>query len=413
MMGLMKMNNINIILPTPHKKQKEILNAYFNTDVKNITVSAGRRGGKTTIIFALALIEACKAKQVIYICPLFKNAKFFFREILKLIPPALVKVNNSDLEIRFKTGGEIKFYGADGDSLDGNIRGRSADLIIIDESAFIGSLKDKVDGVLSACLSDRDGRMVMISTPYGKNDFFELCQLNDGVLYQHFHYTTYDNPYIKKSVIERFKQQLSTAHFNQEYLAVAGENASAIVDGDAIDRNTISTLSTLPTVVYGIDVATSPNGDYTSITGLDTNGHMTSHRHHRGFDSNLLEGIIKDLPSNILKVIDKTGLGDGLFSRLQLLTQNIIGVHFDSTTKLNLITELRIAINTDKLKFNEITAKELSTYSAKLNPKTSNISFNALSGCFDDCVVSLSLANYYLKQGRVQSSGNYLSSFSW
>nr|WP_315393936.1 terminase family protein [uncultured Sphingobacterium sp.] len=406
------MNNINIQLPTPHPAQKQILQAYYK-GVKNITINAGRRFGKSNLMKSIALLEAINNKKIGYITPQYSLAKVFFKEVCDLIPESIATINKSDLTIFFFNGGEIRFFTGDGDSLDGNMRGLSFDLIIIDETAFIPNIKEKIEGAISATLADRDGRMLMISTPLGKNYWFEICQLNDGVLYQHFHFTSYSNPYLKKSVIDRFKEQLSTAQFNQEFLAIAGENASAIVDGEVIERNTITTLSTLPTVVFGIDVATSPNGDYTSITGLDTNGRMTSHRHHRGFDSNLLEGIIKDLPQNILKVIDKTGLGDGLFSRLQLLTQNIIGIHFDSTTKLNLITELRIAINTDKLKFNEITAKELSTYSAKLNPKTSNISFNALSGCFDDCVVSLSLANYYLKEGRVTQGGNYLNSFSW
>jgi len=408
-------NEYNIKLPTPHPKQKEILNAYFNSKVKNITINAGRRGGKSTIMSIIAIVEACNGKQIAYICPQYSQAKFFFNEILKLLPINVAESNKSDLEISFITGGQIKFYSGNGDSLDGTIRGRNYDLAIVDESAFISLLQEKLDGAIGATLTDRDGRLLMISTPYGKNYWFELCQKNDGVLWSHFHYTTYDNPYIKREVIDRFRQQLSKAQFAQEYLAIAGENASAIVDSDVIERNTITELSTNQTVVYGIDIATSPQGDYTSITGLDANGHMTEHQHYRGFDPNLLEGIIKNLPSGIIKAIDKTGIGDGLFYRLQMVAQNVIGVHFDTSTKLNLITELRVALNTDKLKFNEITAKELSTYIATLNPKTHNISFNSISGCFDDTVISLSLANFYLEEGKAMhdSNGNPLAKYGW
>src|SRR5690606_6941575 len=146
-----------------------------------------------------------------------------------------------------------------GDSLDGNIRGRSFDLVLIDETAFINSLQEKIEGPIGATLTDRDGRMVMISSPNGKNHWFSLCQLNDGKLYKHFHYTSYDNPYIKKEVIERFKKTISTAQFNQEYLAIAGENANCFVDMEVVERNTVTTLSTLQTIIYGVDVAGTPN----------------------------------------------------------------------------------------------------------------------------------------------------------
>jgi len=76
-------NEYNIKLPTPHPKQKEILNAYFNSKVKNITINAGRRGGKSTIMSIIAIVEACNGKQIAYICPQYSQAKFFFNEILK------------------------------------------------------------------------------------------------------------------------------------------------------------------------------------------------------------------------------------------------------------------------------------------------------------------------------------------
>jgi len=403
---------INIELPTPHQAQKQILQAYYK-GVKNITINAGRRFGKSNLMKSIAILEGTSKKKVGYITPQYSLAKVFFKELCDLIPKNLATINKSDLTIFFFNGGEIRFFSGEGDSLDGNMRGLSFDLIIIDETAFIPNLQEKLEGAITPTLTDRDGSMLMISTPLGKNYWFEICQLNDGVLYQHFHFSSYSNPHLKVSVIERFKAQLSTAQFNQEYLAIAGENASAIVDGDTIERNTITTLSTAPTVIYGIDLAFSAQGDYTSITGLDKEGVMTYHKHIKGYDSNVVTGIIAELPKNILKVIDKSGVGEGTFNSLLLISDNIIGVQFDMKTKLNLITALRVAINTDKLKFNEITGKELSTYCAKLNPKTSNISFNALSGCFDDCVISLSLANFYLQEGINTVGGDMLNAYGW
>lgn len=413
-MRVEKMNNINITLPTPHNKQREILNAYFNTDVKNITVSAGRRGGKSVFLSILCIIEACgNNKKVAYICPKYSQAKFFFNEILNLVPTELITSNKSDLEIKFITGGEIKFFSANGDTLDGNIRGRSYDLVVIDETAFINDLQAKIEGPIGATLTDRDGRMVMISSPNGKNHWFSICQLNDGKFFKHFHYTTYDNPHIKIEVIERFRKTISTAQFNQEYLAIAGENANCFVDMEVVERNTVTTLSTLPTIVYGIDVAGTPNGDYTSVTGLDVNGHMTYHKHIRGYDTNVVYDLLSTLPNDILKVMDRTGIGQGIFDRLVLTKQNWLGLFLSTPEKKELITTLRTSLYLDKLKFNEITSKELSTYIATLNTKTGHVSYNSLPNTFDDCVVSLAIANKYLEMGRTASPEEFFNRFSW
>ncbi|WP_313511620.1 terminase large subunit domain-containing protein [Sphingobacterium sp.] len=405
---------IDITLPTPHPKQREILNAYFNSTVSNITVSAGRRGGKSTIMCIIAIVESVSNnKKVGYIAPTRYNVKRFFKSILKYLPKELITVNQSDLTIEFENGGVIHFYSADGDSLDNNIRGGDYDVIVIDEAGFINDLQNKIEGAVGATLADRDGRLLMISTPNGKNYWYSLCQLNDGVNYKHFHYTSYDNPHIKKEVIDRYRLLYSTAQFNQEWLAIAGENANAFVDMEVIERNTIKTLSTNPTVLYGIDVAGTPNGDFTSVTGVDKNGVMTYHKHVRGYDTNIVYDMLSALPNDVLKVIDRTGMGQGVFDRLAMTRENWMGIWLSTTEKKDLINELRSALYQDKLKFNEITSSELSTYIATLNPKTGWVSYNSIPNCHDDTVISLGICAKYLEFGVTASPVEYMNRFSW
>jgi len=77
--------------------------------------------------------------------------------------------------------------------------------------------------VIRPTLTDRGGEVLFISTPKGFNHFYELYNLeNDpkrGSDYASFHFTSYDNPYIKKEEIEKAKSEISEDEFAQEYLA--------------------------------------------------------------------------------------------------------------------------------------------------------------------------------------------------
>ncbi|KKX48349.1 hypothetical protein L950_0221595 [Sphingobacterium sp. IITKGP-BTPF85] len=56
------MMEINIELPTPHQAQKQILQAYYK-GVKNITINAGRRFGKSNLMKSIAILEGTSKKK--------------------------------------------------------------------------------------------------------------------------------------------------------------------------------------------------------------------------------------------------------------------------------------------------------------------------------------------------------------
>lgn len=59
---------------------------------------------------------------------------------------------------------------------------------------------------------------MFISTPLGFNHFYDLYSMTHPD-YESFHFTSYDNPYVKDSEIDAAKTEMTDDRFAQEYLA--------------------------------------------------------------------------------------------------------------------------------------------------------------------------------------------------
>ncbi len=396
--------NVHLTLPKPHLGQQQVLQSKARFKV----LLCGRRWGKSLISQIISINGIINKKQVAYVTPTYQLSKIFFQDILKVLPAALIKsANKTDLIIELITGGSLAFL--TGERLD-NFRGRKFHTVIIDEAAYIPDLENAWLNSIRPCLTDYQGNALFISTPRGKNYFYTLFlkgqNKEDG--FESFHYSTYTNPYIKASEIDAAKASLPEAAFQQEYLAIPNANSNSVVGLNYIESNTISTLSIKPTVVYGIDVAKYQ--DYTVITGLDADGSMSYFERFQR-DNQYTKERIKSLPANILKVMDSThgSVGDGIFESLQNEgCNNIQGFEFTSATKPKLITEMILDIEKGKLKFNDVTANELSIFEYSYT-STGYIKYGNSPGGHDDCVISLALANRYKKQVPV----NFLAGFGF
>lgn len=389
---------IEITFARPHPKQLEIIDSKARYKV----LMCGRRFGKTTVSQILALDKFLNGKEIAIVTPEHRGGQKFARDILKKIPSSehqglQFTFNKSDYRMTNKFGGAIDFYSAVN---IGNIRGNAYHYIIIDEAAKIGDLETAWNEDISGCLVDYEGEALIISTPRGRDYFNALYEMgldeSPKNEFKSWRYTTYDNPHIKRSEINKIQRRLSKAQFNQEYMALPMVNAENPFE--RIEENTIKTLFDTPTVVFGIDLATSK--DWSVVTGLDIDGNMTYfHRFRKSWPETHIE--LMKLPKNILKVIDNTGVGSGVVSRLAEEMPNVRPFNFNKESKLKLMWQLIGDIANDKLKFNEATAKELGSFERKKNATTGNLRFEAIRGHHDDCVMALAMANYY----RIEAYG--------
>jgi len=392
------MNEVNIVLPRPHQGQQQVIDSQARFKV----LLCGRRWGKTQVAQIISIKKMLAAEQVAYVTPTFDLAKNFFNEILKVLPASIIRSDNkTDLYIELITGGSIKFFS--GESLS-RFRGYKFHYVIVDEAAFIPDLKTAWNEAIRPTLSDYQGGGLFISTPRGKEFFYSLWLKGNDSLeseYQSFHFASNTNPYFPREEFEAARKSLPVMVFNQEYLALAGENQNNPFGTDNINKNIIQVYSANATVVYGIDLA--KYNDFTVITGMDADGRMTSKERFQ-LPWGLTQNRIEQLPSGILKVVDATGVGDVTVESLQLTSPNVQAFKFTAESKPKIIYELIKDVEAGNVSYDPGTADEMHTFEYKYN-STGHIQFNAQAGFHDDQIIALALANKFKKEALASVAG--------
>lgn len=193
----------------------------FTDSTRFKIVAAGRRCGKSRLSAVTLLIEALNCPEgssVMYVAPTMGQARSIIWELLHDLGRPVIKSSHvNNLEITLLNGRKILVRGADNPD---SLRGVSLTYLVLDECAFI---KDEVwQKILRASLSDRKGRALFISTPSGRNwfyDIFQLGQSGEDEEWKSWHFTTQDNETIDPKEIEAAKRTLSSFAFKQEYLS--------------------------------------------------------------------------------------------------------------------------------------------------------------------------------------------------
>ena len=184
-------------------------------------VAAGRRCGKSRLSAVTLLIEALNCPEgsaVMYVAPTMGQARTIIWDLLHDLGRPVIKASHvNNLEITLINGRKIMVRGADNPD---SLRGVSLVYLVMDEVAYIKS--EIWERVLRAALSDKKGRAMFISTPAGRNhfyDWFKLGQSGEDEEWKSWHFTTADNETIDPKEIESAKKTLSSFAFRQEYMS--------------------------------------------------------------------------------------------------------------------------------------------------------------------------------------------------
>ena len=199
------------------KWQQEV----FKDTTRFKVVAAGRRCGKSRLSAVTLLIEALNCPEgssVMYVAPTLGQARSIIWDLLHDLGRPVIKSSHvNNLEITLINGRKILVRGADNPD---SLRGVSLTYLVLDECAFIK--QDVWEKILRAALSDKKGRALFISTPSGRNwfyDTFKLGQSGEDHEWKSWHKTTADNETIDPKEIEAAKRTLSSFAFKQEYLS--------------------------------------------------------------------------------------------------------------------------------------------------------------------------------------------------
>jgi hypothetical protein len=130
-----------------------------------------RQVGKSTTVAAAALYEALykPGALVLMVAPTERQSRELLRrasELATTLPPTMQPMQTSRTALSFANGSRILAL----PSTASNIRGYTPDLILIDEAAHMDGGEQLV--ALEPMLAVSGGRLVALSTPYGRRGWF-------------------------------------------------------------------------------------------------------------------------------------------------------------------------------------------------------------------------------------------------
>lgn len=206
------------VIRIPYKRRAHF-KAYHQTDKRWRVIVAHRRAGKTvaTVNEQIRSALRCPLKdpRTAYIAPLFKQAKdvawSYAKEYGLAVPGAVA--NESELRIDFPNGGRFRLYGADNPDA---IRGIYLDDCVLDE--FADMRPRFLPEVIRPALSDRRGKLTVIGTPKGHNEFFdtyERAKLDQE--WFHLMLRASETSLIAADELVSAKKLMSEAQYAQEY----------------------------------------------------------------------------------------------------------------------------------------------------------------------------------------------------
>ena len=158
-------------------KPRAAFSPLHNSKKRWAVVVAHRRAGKTVAcinqLIRAALTFNRNDGRFAYVAPFYSQAKAVAWDYLKKFssPVPGISINESELRIDYPNGCRVRLFGADNADA---LRGQFFDGLICDE---YGDWRPSVWGyVIRPALADRQGWAIIIGTPKGRNQFWEIYE---------------------------------------------------------------------------------------------------------------------------------------------------------------------------------------------------------------------------------------------
>jgi len=274
----MKLRNF---VPVP--PQIALINAIQNPKIRFVTACLSRRTGKSEmsnmIGHLVTLVPGC---QILIIAPNYSLSAISWdlqRKFLKMFDIELTRQNAKDKVLELGNGSIVRMGSVN--QVD-SVVGRSYDFIIFDEAALNDDGASAFNIQLMPTLDKPNSKCVFISTPRGKNWFYDFWMRGydynvDKGMEQEFpawcsiRSTWKDNPRVKESTVEDARKSMSEAEFAQEFEAdfVALEGQIYELKEQNIIQVNLGEINVLDTIA-GLDIGFK---DPTAIIVAVTDGH--------------------------------------------------------------------------------------------------------------------------------------------
>lgn len=238
-----------------NKRLKDKQRKIFKSKKRFKVVAAGRRGGKSYLsVYTLITSSLSVSGVYYYVAPTFQQARDIIWKILKDKSPNQVtkKINESRLEIEFINGSTIQLKSAEKPD---TLRGVSLSGVVLDEFAMMRNAEEIWQEVIRPALSDKEGWAIFISSPKGRNYFYELYnQAKTLYDWESYQFTTLEGGYVPESEIQSARNDLDERTFRQEYLATFESYEGLVVHNFDRELNSSDVIiEEYDTLIIGID----------------------------------------------------------------------------------------------------------------------------------------------------------------
>lgn len=387
----------------PHEGQWLFLQA----DAPVKVLACGRRWGKSEVA-AMEILRALSKdvpQQILLIAPSLEQCLPIFERVCELLQelevvPAFFIRSTPFPQLRVGASRVIARSVARGGLY---LRGKQAHLIVVDEAAYVP--EQVIYEVLMPMLADTGGKLILVSTPRGKNYFYRLFlqgqEPNSSVW--SMQRSSWQNSLLDRGFIEMQRGLMTARQFEVEYGAAFLDPAGQVFQTEWVDQAILLHEEVEGEVVAGIDWARYR--DYTAVVilqGTRTAAKMVASRRwqNKAWGEQVAE-VAEYLQSHqVGRVLcDRTGVGDPLHESLgEQVNARVEGLVFTAAVKRRLIEQLALALERGRLQLLPERALLQELYHFEATPAGERVKLEAGSGYADDLVMALALA-YELLSG--------------
>jgi len=188
----------------------------LHSEARQLLLNVGRQGGKSTVAALLGLHEALSRPNalVLAVSPGERQSKLLFRKLMgfyRALGKPVPSVVENKLSLELANGSEVHALPGQEDT----IRGFSAvTLLLVDEASRVA---DDLIAAVRPMLAVTGGRLVTMSTPFGKRGWWWDAWETGGSSWERFEVPAIACPLISAAFLEEERCALPPMWFASEY----------------------------------------------------------------------------------------------------------------------------------------------------------------------------------------------------
>ena len=381
----------------PFPYQREFLRDFG----KRVIVCAGRQVGKSTVAAAKAIYFAATRENstILIVSATMRQSMLIFEKVADFVEKSILRYSvekKTRTRIVFKNGSRIIALPCGrGDTL----RGYTADLVILDEAAF---MPDRViANVVLPMIAARDGYCWILSTPWDRGHIFYKIW-SGGKGWSKYYWPSKLNPLISGEFLQEQLELIGEERFLVEYEARFLDEQSSFFPMSLL-RKCIEDYD--PKIEKGAIYGYDPGGreSLAALVGVKYDlrrgkwylTYWRAEKCGRYTDFNALIYRIHEAAAMEKIIVDETGLGGPIVEHLKELGLPVIGVKLTERVKEELFGRLKImlekreiALPNDPQLLNHLNCVQYE------RTRSGGFRFTHRSGAYDDLAYALALALY-------------------